>query len=55
MSRRKKLTVAEPSAAEQPRPLPEPNPPKPNRLLLVVSGLVLAVWIIFLIVLATTT
>jgi hypothetical protein len=61
MSRRKKSpTVARPSperfeqppAESQGRRAPEPNPPQPNKAFLAVTTVLLAVWIIFLILLA---
>ncbi|NUQ60914.1 MAG: hypothetical protein HUU20_00385 [Pirellulales bacterium] len=54
MSRRKKPQPTATSVVEK-RPGPEPDPPKPNRLLLAVTGLLFALWIVFLAVLAAAT
>ena len=63
MSRRKKSSSSRrgnvaPAASEQnrvgprDRAAPEPNPPRPNKVFLVATCLLLAAWIAFLIVLA---
>ncbi|NLX96996.1 MAG: hypothetical protein GXY83_12550 [Rhodopirellula sp.] len=61
MSRHKKTSAAEravletaveASAAKRQQTGPSPDPPKPNRLLLAVTGVLLVAWILFLIVLA---
>lgn len=64
MSRRRKSSRGRPRApkppqrnehAPDPRTLPEPNPPRPNKPLLAAAGILLAAWIAFLLVLAVTT
>jgi len=46
---------AESAGPRSARPAPEPNPPRPNKPLLVGAGILLIVWIAVLISLAVTT
>ena len=59
MSRRKKPSADRGAACEPGAPpdraTPQPNPPRPNKWFLLIAGILLAVWITFLLVLAVAT
>ncbi len=63
MSRRKRASAGRrgpaPAAPSRPaageRTPPKPNPPRPHKPLLIATGILVVVWITFLVVLAVTT